>query len=340
MAKLEHTVETAMPARTRRSILASGAAFAAAMPAVAASTDPGLKLRLGHSLPRTHPVHPAMEYMANLVRERSGGAIQIEIFSDGDLGQEVQLVEHLRAGRIDLAKVSASVLERRVPTFRLFDVPFLFRDNAHWAATVGGPVGREILASGTEHGLVGLVFYEAGTRSFYGSRPIMAPEDLRGLSVRIQPSPTMARMIRALDANPTELPWAATYSALQTGLIQAAENSIAALIAGRHAEVIRYYCFDEHTAVPDVLVMSSRRWAALDGTARTLLRDAARDSSERMNALWRVFTADVRRASEALGVSFLQPDKAPFVARTAAIREDYASEPDIGPLIARVLQLA
>ena len=327
-----------MRAATRRSVLASGASLVA-MPALAAAHS-GLKLRLAHSLPRSHPIHPALEFMAERVRERSGGAVWIEIFADGDLGQEVQLVEHLRAGRIDIAKVSASVLERRVPTYRIFDIPFLFRDDAHRRAAVAGAVGEEILASGTDHGLVGLGFYEAGTRSFYGREPIMAPEDLRGLRVRIQPSPTMARMIRALDGIPSELPWAATFSALQTGLVQAAENSVAALIAGRHAEVVRYYCQDEHTAVPDVLVASGHRWAQLDGETRRLLREAARGSSERMDALWSVFTAEVRQASERLGVSFLHPDKEPFIARTAAIRDEYASEPDIGPLIARIVKTA
>ena len=205
---------TMMRAATRRSVLASGASLVA-MPALAAAHS-GLKLRLAHSLPRSHPIHPALEFMAERVRERSGGAVWIEIFADGDLGQEVQLVEHLRAGRIDIAKVSASVLERRVPTYRIFDIPFLFRDDAHRRAAVAGAVGEEILASGTDLGLVGVGFYEAGTRSFYGREPIMAPEDLRGLRVRIQPSPTMARLIRALDGIPSELPWAATFSALQT----------------------------------------------------------------------------------------------------------------------------
>jgi TRAP-type C4-dicarboxylate transport system substrate-binding protein len=150
----------------------------------------------------------------------------------------------------------------------------------------------------------------------------------------------MARLIRALDAVPIELPWAATYSALQAGLVQAAENSIAALIAGRHAEVVRYYCYDEHTAVPDVLVMGGSAWAALDADTRRLMRDAARDSSERMNALWGVFTAEVRRTSEAMGVSFLHPDREPFVARTAAIREESVSASDIGPLIAQIMRIA
>jgi tripartite ATP-independent transporter DctP family solute receptor len=338
MAKLGERIAPKTPVWTRRSVLAAAGAYVP-MPALAAPR-PGIKLRLAHSLPRSHPVHPAMEYMASLVRDRSSGEITIQVFADGDLGQETQLIEHLRAGRIDLAKVSASVLERRVPIYRVFDVPFLFRDNAHWRATVTGAIAQDILASGIDAGLAGLVFYEAGTRSFYGRQPIMAPEDIRGLPVRIQPSPTMAHLIRALEGVPVELPWAATYSALQTGLVQAAENSIAALIAGRHAEVTRYYCYDEHTAVPDVLVMGGRAWAGLDTDARRLVSDAARDSSERMNALWSIFTGEVRRASEGMGVSFLHPDREPFIARTAAIRQEYAKASDIGPLIAQILRIA
>lgn len=317
---------------TRRGLLAAGASLAA--PAVVRA-DATLRLRLGHALPSSHPVHAAMEFFAEQVRERTGGGIEIALFANGELGQEVQILEQISAGRLDFAKVSGSVLERIAPVHQIFNLPYLIRDETHWAAVVTSPAGEEILASPIP-GCLGLTFYHAGSRNFYARKPIRRPEDLAGLKIRIQPSPTTVRMITLLGAQPIQLPWAATYSALQTGLVDGAENNVSSLVVGRHAEVTKYYSFDEHTMVPDVLIVSEQRWNTLNEAQRAALRGAARASFSKMSVLWAGYEEEARRTAESLGIVFLRPDKAPFIARVMPLRAEFAADPRFRDLIARI----
>lgn len=321
---------------TRRLLLTSAAAAAAlACPAVLSAQAP-LHLRLGHGLQTSHPVHPALETFANEARERSSGAIQIAVFPDGQLGQELDMLAQVKAGRLDLVKASASVVERTSNPYRLFSLPFLFRDRAHWLSVATDAIGQDILASGEAGGLVGLTFFEAGSRSFYAQKPIDHPRDLDGLKIRIQPSPTMQKLVQTFGATPVQLPWEDVFSALQLGLVDGAENSIAALIVGRHGEVTRYYSFDEHTMVPDVLLIGRQRWAGLSPAHRTILREAALVSFERMNILWDEFERTARGRAEAMGVTFTTPDKRPFIERSLAMLKDFADDPVLADLIARI----
>lgn len=323
---------------TRRALIGAAAAATIAQPAVLRGQE-ALRLRLGHGLSTTHPVHPALETFADTVRERSSGALQIAIFPDGQLGQELDMLAQLKAGRIDMVKASASVLERTSPAYRMFNLPFLFRDRAHWLAVATHPVGEEILASGAEDGLVGLTFYEAGSRSFYGQRPIDHPRDLKGLKVRIQPSPSMQRLLQAFEAVPVQMPWDLVYSALQMGLVDAAENSVIALIVGRHGEVVRYYSQDEHTMVPDVLVIGTPRWQSLSPRHQEIMREGASVSFGRMNVLWADFEATARTRNEARGVTFTVPDKGPFIERSLAMRAEFVDDRAMTERVGRVLAL-
>ncbi len=320
---------------SRRGLLAGGAALAGSVllprPARAA-----VRLRLAHGLPRTHPVHRAMMHFADLVSERSGGEVTISLFADGVLGEEPTLLDQVRIGTLDMTKASASVLEGVNPLYRLFDLPFLFRGKEHWRRALAGPVGARVLAAPGADGVMGLCFYDAGARSFYGRRPLSRPEDLAGLKIRVQPSPTMMRMVRTLGAEPVPLPWGVVYTALQTGLIDGAENNITALTFGRHAEVVRHYAFTEHTIVPDVLLVGARAWNALRPPLREILRAAAADSAMLQTALWENAEEASRTAAERLNVLFTHPDKAPFVERLADLRRDFMADPALAPLIAGV----
>jgi tripartite ATP-independent transporter DctP family solute receptor len=320
---------------SRRRIVTGGAALLAC-PAVVLS-DMVLRLRLAHGLPATHPVHRAMEHFAGLVQERSGGAIAIQLFANGELGQEVQLVDQAKAGKLDFVKASASVVERIGPAYRVFSLPFVFRDHDHWDAVVNSAIGAEILASTASDGLVGLTFYEAGARSFYGRKRIDHPDDLKDLRIRIQPSPTMVRLMQLLGAKGVQLAWDVVYSALQTGVVDGAENNISALTVGRHGEVVRYYCFDEHTMVPDVFLISAARWRSLSPAHQELMREAALLSHRRMSEMWATFEADARDAAvKKMNVTLTYPDKRPFIERAAAIKDDFAADQTVVNLIARI----
>ena len=321
---------------TRRRALALGGA-AIMCPALARGQT-GMQLRIGHGLPRSHPVHAAMQVFADQLRERSGGEMQTTIFPDGVIGQEVNLLSQVQAGKLDFVKASASVIELIGPAYRVFSLPFVFRDRAHWRAVATNDVGERVLASTQGKGLVGLTYYEAGSRSFYARKPIDHPDDLKGLKIRIQPSPTMHRLMRLFGAEGVALAWDNVYSALKARLVDGAENSVVALIVGRHGEVITHYSFDEHTMVPDVFLVGAGRWASFTPAQQQIVREAARASYDRMNVLWQTFETEVRTASERMGVTFTYPDKAPFIARAEVLKTEFSDDVELTRLIGQIAQ--
>ena len=273
------------------------------------------KMRLGHGLPEDHAVHKAVVKFADLVRERSNGEIEIKIFSNGVLGGEREMLEQVQNGALDITKASASPLETFSADYKVFNLPFVFRDRAHFFKVLESPVGEAILASSKKSGFIGLAYYDSGSRSFYGKKPINTPDDLKGLKIRVQQSPTTIKMIQALGATPTPMAWGEVYSALQMGVVDGAENNVTALTNGRHGEVCKFYSETEHQIVPDVLVMSAARWDALKKPQQEIIKKAAIDSFEYQKSLWGAFEKVEREKSLAMGVKFNTPNKQAFVAK-------------------------
>ena len=291
-------------------------------------------LRLGHGLDPTHPVHQAMQEMARLVGERSQGTLHIEIYPSEQLGSERECLELLQIGSLAMTKVSAAVMENFAPGYRVLGLPYLFRDEAHRFSVLDGPVGRGLLLESERYRLRGLAFYDAGSRSFYTrERPIRRPEDLRGLKIRTQESPSAVEMVRLLGAAATPIAWGELYSALQQGVVDGAENNAPSFYLAGHYEVARYYTIDEHTAVPDVLLIGSRAWSQLDAQERRWLEASARESVEIQRRLWRDASAEALRAVAADGVEIIRPDKRLF-AEPVAVQIDAARrDPLLGPLV-------
>ncbi len=291
-------------------------------------------LRLGHGLDVDHPVHRAMELMAERLAETSGGALRLEIYPSEQLGSERECLELLQIGSLALTKVSAAVLENFAPGFRLYSVPYLFRDEAHRHAVYDGLVGRHLLLAPEPARLRGLAYYDAGSRSFYTrERPVHRPEDLAGLKIRTQESPSAMAMVRALGGSATPLAWGELYSALQQGVVDGAENNPPSYHLSGHYEVAPFYSLDEHTGVPDVLLVSTTMWERLSPKERIWLEEAALASVPYQRRLWKQASEEALRAVEHAGVEILRPEKAPFSARTAALREQFASDPELGELI-------
>ena len=259
-------------------------------------------MRIGHGLPPTHPVHPSMQHFADIVRDRTGGALEITIFPDGQIGQEANLLAQVQAGKLDFVKVSASVLERIASAYRVFSLPFVFRDHEHWTRVTTNSVGESILASTASIGLVGLTYYDAGARSFYGRKPIDHPDDLKGMKIRIQPSPTMSRLMRLFGAQGVEMAWDQVYTALKLAPgRRRGEQRLRA--SGRPARrggdaLFAERAHDGAGCVPDeraALAVAERR-------ASAIMREAARASYDRMNELWGAFQDENRKAAEKMGV--------------------------------------
>ena len=182
--------------------LATSFAALASQTAAAAET-----LRLAHGLAENHPVHLAMVKFAELAKQKSNGELEVKIFANGTLGGERETLEQVQNGVLEMTKASASPLETFAPEYKVFNLPFVFRDKGHFFKVVDGPVGNTILASSKSRGFIGLTFYDSGARSFYAKKAITTPDDLKGMKIRVQQSPTTIKMIQALGASPTPMAW-------------------------------------------------------------------------------------------------------------------------------------
>ena len=291
------------------------------------------KMRLGHGLPEDHAVHKAVVKFADLVKERSGGEIEIKVFANGVLGGEREMLEQVQNGVLEITKASASPLETFSTDYKVFNLPFVFRDRDHFFKVLTSPVGESILASSKKRGFIGLAYYDSGARSFYAKKAINTPDDLKGMKIRVQQSPTTIKMIQALGATPTPMAWGEVYSALQTGVVDGAENNVTALTNGRHGEVCKFYSETEHQIVPDVLVMSSVRWDSLKKQHQEIIKKAAVDSYEYQKSLWGAFEKVEREKSLALGVKFNTPNKQAFVAKVKPMMDEERKNGAIAKLL-------
>lgn len=297
-------------------------------------------IKMGHGLDVSHPVHQAMLYMGERLVEKSDSTMRLDVYPSQQLGTERELLELLQIGSVGMTKVSSAVLEGFVPEYQVFGLPYLFRDEEHRFKVWSTDVGRDILQSGQEFGLRGITYYDAGTRSFYTKdRPVEEPSDLRGLKIRVQESPLAMQMVQALGGSPTPIAWGELYTALQQGIVDGAENNPPSFYLSRHYEVCKFYSLDEHTAVPDVVLVSTVLWNDLTEEQREWLQEAADESAEHQRDLW---AESVRESLEALtdaGVEIVRPETEPFADQVASMYETYRDRPKVYDLIQRIQEV-
>jgi len=321
---------------TRKSVLTTVIGAALTMGA-SASAFAATTLKLSHNHPRDHAVHKAMDYMAKEVKKLTDGEVRIRIYPDAQLGTQRESMELMQNGALDMVKSNAAELEAFAADYSAFNLPYLFRDQQHYFNVQEGEIGEEILASSRKSGFVGLTYYNAGARSFYTSKPINTPADLKGMKIRVQPSPSAINMVKALGGNPTPLAYGELYTALQQGVVDAAENNIPSFSLSRHSEVSKYYSLDEHTMVPDVLVISTSALDKLTPEQKKSLKTAALESSELMKKLWAESEQKERAKAEKMGVTFITPNKTAFVDAVQPIYAELKTKnPELNILVERI----
>ncbi len=285
-------------------------------------------LKLGHVLETSHPVHRAMMYMAEKVAEKSGGMMRVDIYPGGQLGQERDLIELLQIGSLAMTKVSTAPLEAFVPEMMIFGIPYLFRDDDHRWKVLNSQLGKELLLSGQKFFLRGLCYYDAGNRSFYTKNvPILSPADLKGLKIRVMKSITSVDMMKALGGSSTPISWGELYTSLQQGVVDGAENNPPSFHLSYHYEVCKYYCLDEHTAVPDILLISTEIWKKLTPQEQIWLQEAVDESVEYQKILWKEACDKAFATVQAAGVEVIRPDKALFKQAVMKIYDSYKGKP-------------
>lgn len=285
-------------------------------------------LKMGHDLDRSTPVHKAMVHMGERLAELSDGTMRLDVYSNGQLGSERELIELLQIGSLAMTKVSASPMESFVPSMKVFSLPYVFRSHEHFWRVLDSDIGQDFLEAGERVGLRGLGYYDAGSRSFYTTdTPINNPEDLSGLKIRVQESQTSMRMVSALGGSPTPISWGELYTALSQGVVDGAENNPPSFYISKHYEVSNYYTLDEHTYVPDVVLISRYIWNSLDGQQQAWLQQAMDESVDYQKELWAQATEDALIAVEKHGVEIIYPDKTKFMDQVVSMHDSYKGEP-------------
>lgn len=299
-------------------------------------------LRVAHTLPEQHPVHRGIVRFTERLAALSGGRLTAQIYANGQLGSETQYLEQLQSGTLDVAKVSAAPIGNFIPAFQVFSLPFLFADEtARWRA-LESAAGQELLhdaitrrADESPSGLVGLAYYDAGARSFYGKEPIPGPDAIKGRKWRVMSDVVAMDMVDTLGGSPTPIAFAELYSALTQGVVDGAENNPPSLYSSRHYEVSRHYALTEHMAIPDVLVMSARARARLTPEQQAWVEQAAVESAVYQRELWAEETRHALDQLRAAGVEITTPDRAAFAARTARLLDSRRETP-LGQWAARL----
>lgn len=297
-------------------------------------------LKLGHTLDNKHPVHKAMEFMDERLQVLSGGTMSIDIYPSGQLGNERELIELLQIGSLGMTKVSASPLEGFVPAAKVFSMPYLFENHKHFWDVLDSDVGRELLLAGTKYRVRGLTYYDAGSRSFYTrDRAVLVPSDLKGMKIRVQNSQTAVAMVNAMGGSPTPVSFGELYTALQQGVVDGAENNPPSVYYSKHFEVIKYYTLDEHTAIPDVLLMSQPVWESLTKQQQLWLQQAANESSLHQRVLWKKSSGEAMAAMQKSGVQIIRPNKKEFQESVKSIYDD-EKNPEVLAMIERIRRMA
>lgn len=274
--------------------------------------------------------------MAELVALKSDGQLKLEIYPSQQLGTERQCLELLQIGSLAMTKVSAAVMENFAPNIQVFSLPYIFRGREHHYKVLDGEVGKKLLVQSEQYWLRGLTYFDAGQRSFYAKEPINIPADLQDKKIRVQESVTAMNLVRSLGGAPTPISYGELYTALQQGIVDGAENNPPSFYTSRHYEICKYYTLNEHTAVPDILVIGTVAWNNLSEQEQGWIQEAADEAKTYQRKLWLKAEQEALDAVQAAGVEIIRPDKGPFFEKTKELLDAYKDQPEKYALIQEI----
>lgn len=325
---------------SRRSFLASGVGAACAVslspiPVLAAGSGKLLTATDVHV--RDYPTVQAVNWIGKELERKTGGRLRLRMFHAGQLGRESEAIDMARFGVIDITRVYSGALNNAFPLTQALCLPYVFDSVAHLRHTLDGSVGDEVLRGFEARGLVGLAIYDSGARCFYNTRrPLVTPADMHGLKMRVPASDIFIRLIRLLGANPTPLSLGEAFSALETHLIDGAENNIRSFHSSQHFEAAGYWSQTEHSYAPDVLLMSRTSFDALAPDDKRLVLDTARESVTVMRKLWDESENAARKAVADYGVKTNAVDMPAFQRAAEPLLKEYLRNPAIDSLYRRI----
>ena len=303
--------------------------LAAALPLAftLSSAAQALEIKFADIHPAGYPTVVAEEQLGKTLVADSDGKLTFKMFAGGVLGSEKEVVEQAQVGAIQMARVSLGIVGPVVPDVNVFNMPFVFRDQAHMRKVIDGEVGDEILAKITdsEFGLVALAWMDGGTRNIYTKKPVRKIEDLKGMKIRVQGNPLFIDAFNAMGANGIAMDTGEIFSALQTGVIDGAENNPPTLLEHNHFQNAKFYSLTGHLILPEPIVMSKITWNKLTPEQQAMVKNAAKAAQADERVLWDKKSASSEEKLKAAGVEFITVDKKPFYDATAPIRAKYGA---------------
>ncbi|WP_418316277.1 TRAP transporter substrate-binding protein [Piscinibacter sakaiensis] len=319
----------------RRTFIAAAAAIAGLGLPFAAAAQTVLKAADVH--PAGYPNVVAMENLGKKLEAASNGRYKLQMFPGGVLGAEKEVVEQTQVGAVQIARISLGVLGPVVPDVNVFNMPFVFRNEAHMRKVIDGPIGDELLKkiSDSPAKLVALGWMDSGSRSLYTKTPVRKMEDLKGQKIRVMGNPLFRDMMNAMGGNAVSMGHTEVFSALQTGVVDGAENNPPTLFASnQYTAGIKYYTQTNHLIIPEIFVMSKVTWDKMPPADQALLKKFAREAQMEQRALWDKSVADYSAKLKAAGIEWIEIDNKPFYDATAPVRAKYGA--DYADLIKRI----
>ena len=308
---------------TLRTRLAALALAIAALP-VAAQT-----LKAADVHPAGYPTVVAVEAMGKKLEAATQGRIKFQMFPGSVLGGEKEMIEQTQVGAIQILRTSLGPVGPVVPEVNVFNMPFVFRNIAHMRAVIDGPIGQELLdkISASPAKLVALAWMDGGSRSLYTKKPVRKPDDLKGQKIRMMGNPLFVDTMNAMGGNGIAMGYGEVFTAIQTGVIDGAENNPPSLYTANHFKAgAKFYTQTNHLIIPEILVMSKVAWDKLSPADQALVKKTAREAQLEQRQLWDKAVADYTAKLKAEGVEFIEMDNKAFFDATAPVRAKYGAQ--------------
>jgi tripartite ATP-independent transporter DctP family solute receptor len=310
---------------TRRTLLAAVAALCLATTGAAWAQT----MKAADVHPAGYPTVVAVENMGKKLDAATQGRIKFQMFPGSVLGGEKEMIEQAQVGAINVLRTSLGPVGPVVPEVNVFNMPFVFRDIAHMRAVIDGPIGQELLdkISASPAKLVALAWMDGGSRSLYTKKPVRKPEDLKGQKIRMMGNPLFVDTMNAMGGNGISMGYGEVFTALQTNVVDGAENNPPSLFTSNHFKAgAKYYTQTNHLIIPEILVMSKATWDKLTPADQALVKKLGREAQLEQRTLWDQAVADYTAKLKTEGVEFIAIDSKPFFDATVPVRAKYGAQ--------------
>ena len=281
--------------------------------------------------PLGYPTVEAVVRMGKKLETATSGRLSIQMYPSMQLGGEKEMIEQAQVGALAIARISVGPMGPIVPEMNVFNLPFMFRDDAHMEKVIDGPIGDELLKKLSDHptaGLIGLCWMNAGTRNVYNAKkPVKSIDDLKGLKIRMMGNPVFVDTMNALGGNGVAMGYDQLMSALQTGVVDGAENNYPSYDTGQHYRLAKYYSLTGHLMIPEILIFSKRTWASLSKEDQALIMKSAKEAQQEQRKLWyEMEQKSIKHMQEAGAEIVNVPDKKPFVEAVKPVWDKYGAQ--------------